>query len=138
VPSVDPIHVVGLRDFQAALKAMDGESQKQLRVVLNRAAEMVADDARRKVPTRTGAARKSVRVQSSQREAKVVAGSKKVAYYGWLDFGGKVGRSNSNVRRWVPRGRYLYPAYDANRDEILKALGDGLADLARDAGLDVT
>jgi hypothetical protein len=136
VASVDPIKVVGLRDFQAALRAMDGESQKQLRVVLNRAAELVRADAARMVPTRTGRARASVRVQSSQREAKVVAGSKKIAYFGWLDFGGTIRRTNR--RPWYPRGRYLYPAYDRNQAEILEELTDGLADLARDAGLDVT
>jgi hypothetical protein len=135
MPSVDPIKVVGLRDFQGALKQMDGESQKQLRVVLNTAADLVIAEARRHVPTRSGKAKASVRVQSSQREAKVVAGSKKVPYFGWLDFGGRAG----NVQRaWRPRGRYLYPAFDRNRDEVLEVLTDGLVKLARDSGLDVT
>lgn len=136
--AVDPVKIVGLREFQAALKQMDGETQKQLRVVLNRAADMVTADAARKVPTRSGRARASLRAQSSQREAKVVGGSKKVPYYGWLDFGGRIGRDQKTRRPYVQGGRFMYPAFVANRDAIYQALADGLADLARDAGLEVT
>lgn len=136
--AVDPIQIKGLREFQAALKQMDGETQKQLRVVLNSAADLVASGAARRVPSRSGRARASLRAQSSQREAKVVGGSKKVPYYGWLDFGGRIGRKQGNRRPFLQAGRYVYPTFVANRDAIYQALADGLADLARSAGLDVS
>lgn len=136
--AVDPIKVTGLREFQKALKQMDGESQKQLRVVLNGASETVAKGAARRVPRRTGRAAASLRAMSSQREARVMGGSKKVSYYGWLDFGGRIGRDKSQRRTFVKGGRYMYPTFAANRDPIYRALQDGLADLARTAGLEVT
>lgn len=136
--AVDPIKVTGLREFQRALKQMDGESQKQLRVVLNQSAETVARGAARRVPTLTGRARASLRAMSSQREARVMGGSKKVSYYGWLDFGGRIGRDKSQRRPFVQAGRYMYPTFAANRDSIYRALQAGLADLARNAGLEVT
>jgi len=136
--TIDPIRVSGLREFQRALKQMDGESQKQLRVVLNQAAETVAAGAARRVPTRSGKARQSLRAQSSQREDRVMGGSKKVPYYAWLDFGGRIGRNKAQRRPFVKAGRYMYPTFAANRDTIYTALQKGLADLARNAGLEVS
>lgn len=136
--TVAPIKVKGLREFQAALKAMDGESQKQLRVALNKASDLVVAGASRRVPRRSGKAAASIRASSSQREARVMGGSKKVPYYGWLDFGGRVGKQHATKRPYVSGGRYMYPAYVAAQTEILAALEAALADLARNAGLEVT
>lgn len=136
--AIDPIKVQGLREFQAALRQMDGESQKQLRVVLNKAADLVAEDASSKVPRRTGRAAASVRAQSSQREAKVLGGSKKVGYYPWLDFGGRIGKDKSVVRPFQKRGRYIYPAYVRQYDKVYSTLTAALAELARTAGLQVS
>jgi len=135
--TVEPIKITGLREFQRALKTMDGESQKQLRVVLNQAAATVVGGASRRVPRRSGRAAASVRAQSSQREAKVVGGSSKASYYGWLDFGGTIGRNKSVHRRFIRSGRYMYPSYSANADSIHTALSDALAELAEKAGLKV-
>jgi hypothetical protein len=138
VSTVEPIQVQGLREFQAALKAMDGNSQKKLKVVLDEASVTVARGAARRVPTKTGRAGASLRAQSSQREAKVVGGSGKVPYFGFLDFGGRVGRHKSVARPFVKSGRYMYPAFSANRESILRALQDGIVSLAREAGLEAT
>lgn len=134
----EPIKITGLQEFQRALKAMDGESQKKLRLVLNEAAAVVVGGAARRVPVRTGAARASLRAQSSQREAKVIGGSKKAPYYGWLDFGGRIGRDKSQRRPFIAAGRYMYPAFSANRESIHKALERRLQELVREAGLEVS
>lgn len=136
MPTVDPVKVTGLREFQAALKAIDGESQKLLRVVLNEAAEVVAVEARRRMPRRSGRAEGSVRARSSQREAIVMGGSKKVPYVGWLEFGGRIGRDKSVKRPYRAEGRYIYPAIANQRAEITRALSEGLVRVARSAGLD--
>ena len=144
MPVPDPIKIDGLREFQAALKAIDGETQKKLKVVLDEAALAVVGGASRRVPVRTGKARASLRARSSQREAKVLGGGAKVPYYGFLDFGNKpgggrgaVGRRDSNPRRFVTEGRYMYPAFHANRDSIYNALQKSIVKLAEDAGLGV-
>lgn len=135
--AIDPIKIKGLIEFQRALKAVEDGAQKQLRVVFNAVAETVAGGARRRVPTKTGKAKGSVKVASSQREAIVKAGGARVAYYPWLDFGGRVGIHKSVSRPFVQGGRYLYPSYDASRASIGPALERGLVELVRDAGLEV-
>lgn len=135
--AIDPIKIKGLVEFQRALKAIDGEAQKQLRVVFNTVAETVAGGARRRVPTKTGRAKASVKVASSQREARVKAGGARVPWYPWIDFGGRVGIHKSVSRPFVSGGRYLYPSYFANKDSIYPALEKGLVALVHDAGLEV-
>lgn len=135
--AVDPIKITGLRDFQAALRQMDGETQKQLRVVLNTAADTVATDTRRRIPTRSGRAAGSVKVASSQRESRIKEGSAKAPYVPWLDYGGRVGRGRSVNRPFLKTGRYMYPAYHANKTEVGVILERELVELATRAGLRV-
>lgn len=135
---VDPIKVRGLRDLQGALKRMDGESQKKLRLVLNEVAETVAAGTRRRVPRRTGAAAASVKVASSQREARIKEGSAKAPYMPWLDYGGKTGKKKSVKRPFVKDGRYLYPTYRANKSSLLPALEKAIVELAKESGLEVS
>lgn len=135
---IRPIEIENLRDLQAALRDMDGESHKKLRGVFNAAAETVAGGARRRVPVETGRARATLKPLSQQRLAKVVGGSTRAAYYPWLDFGGRVGRSRSVERKFVEGGRYLYPSWAANRKGVLEHLADAIGELATDAGLTVT
>lgn len=138
MPAVDPLKIDGLRDFQAALKQMDGETQKQLRVVLNTAADSVANDTRRRMPSRSGRARASVKVASSQREARIKEGAAKAPYVPWLDYGGRVGRARSVSRPFLRQGRYMYPAYHANKADVQEILERELVELATGAGLTVT
>lgn len=134
--TIQPIRVEGLREFQAALKRTDGESQKLLRVELNKIADVVVSGASRRVPRRTGRAAASYRAQSGQREAKIIGGSRKVPYVGWLEFGGRIGKDKSVRRPFVRSGRYLWPTVAANRDSLEKALQAALIDLARRTGLE--
>jgi len=132
------IQITGIKEFQAALRKMDADLPKQLRIALNQASQLVVDKARSQVPTRTGAAAASLKVRSTQREARVAAGGRKAVYYAWLDFGGSVGRSKSVHRPFYKEGRYIYPALRKNREEITQIMVTALSGLARGAGLDVT
>lgn len=134
--AIQPIRVDGLKEFQRALKDIDGESQKLLRVELNKIADVVVSGASRRVPRRTGRAAASYRAQSGQREAKIIGGSKKVPYVGWLEFGGRIGKDKSVKRPFVQSGRYLWPTVAANRQSLEKALQAALIDLARRVGLE--
>lgn len=132
------IEIHGLREFQASLRRMDATLPKRLRIALNQASQVVVDDARPLVPRRSGAAAGSLKVRSSQREARVAAGGRKAPYYAWLDFGGRVGRRRSVARPFYKEGRYIYPSLSQNRDEIQRVMGRALAELAESAGLEVT
>jgi hypothetical protein len=138
VSAIKPTKIEGLRELQAALRAVDGEAQKQLRVALNTAADLVARGAARRVPRRTGRAAASLRPQSSQREARIVGGSKKASYYGWLEFGGRIGRDRSQRRPFVKGGRYLWPAYAAQRPQVAQVLDQAIVKAVQAAGMDVT
>jgi hypothetical protein len=134
----EPIHIEGLREFSQGLKALDGDMPKVLRLGLNSVAGVVVDQAQPRVASRSGRARRSVRAKSTRTAVRVAGGGKRVPYYGWLDYGGKVGRSRSVVRPFNKQGRYIYPAYYANRDKFDVMLEDALIDVARQAGLEVT
>lgn len=133
---VQPLRISGLREIQKALKDLDGESQKELRTALNEGAQIVVNVAQRRVPVLTGAARSSIRATSGQREARVSAGGKKAPYLPWLDYGGKVGRNRSVVRPFIKGGRYLYPAYESQHDNVLRLIRKRLTDLLAKKGIE--
>jgi hypothetical protein len=133
----EPISVSGLREAQAALKATDGEAQKELRLVNNEAAELIVSGAQRLVPRRSGRARGSIRAQSGQREVRITAGGGRAPYYAWLDFGGATGRGGGARRPFLRDGRYLYPTYRRRRPALAERLEKGLVALCERAGLKV-
>lgn len=134
----DPVRIDGLKEFQKALRDMDADLPKQIRVTLNRATDVVIQWAVPRIPKRTGRAAASVKARSSQREARVAIGGRRAPYMPWLDFGGKVGRNRSVERPFIKRGRYLYPGLDAKRDELTGIMAEGLTALATAAGLEST
>lgn len=132
----DPIKIEGLARLNRSLRNISKDAPKKLRLVGNEAAELVVDDTKPEVPTRSGTAAKSVKAASTRTAAQVKAGGKRAAYYPWLDFGGRVGRNRSVHRQFIKGGRYIFPAYSDNRDQIAVKLEKGLTDLVRDSGLD--
>jgi hypothetical protein len=132
------IEVRGLRELQAALRRIDGQSQKELRVVLNEAAKVVSELAAQRMPRRSGRAAASLKARSGQREAAVQGGSARVPYYAWLDFGGSVGRKGSVHRPFLRDGRYMYPAYRDRKATVQEKMEEGLAALVRKSGLEVS
>lgn len=134
---METINVSGLREFTSNLRSLDRGLPKTIRVAGNRAAEIVVADAKPKVPQRSGRAKKNIRVASSQREVRVRAGGKKVPYYAWLDFGGRVGRNRSVKRPFLKSGRYIWRAFADNRERVQSIYQDELINIARTAGLEV-
>lgn len=132
------IEVEGLREFQRSLRQMDADLPKQIRVVLNASGEIVIKYARPMIPSKSGAARASMKLRSSQREARLAAGGRRAPYYPWLDFGGAVGPNDSVTRPFVKIGRYVYPTLRDHNAEIQEAMSEGLQRLATDAGLEMT
>lgn len=132
----EAIRITGLKEYVRELRKLDADLPKTVRLVLNDAMKIVVDDAKPRVPVRTGRAAGSIRARSGQREAKVSAGGKRVPYYAWLDFGGAVGRRHHTKRPFIKQGRYIWRAYAANKKRIEAKLLDGLTKNAAEAGLD--
>lgn len=103
------------------------DNSDELRTGLRQAAELVAVDARNRIPSVSGLARSSVRVVSSGNKTLVVGGKAKVPYFGWLDFGSRTPRQGNRRSRgpWSgsgsgpSKGRFIYPALAAKEREVV-------------------
>jgi hypothetical protein len=129
------VHIEGLKDIQAKLRSLDPELAKKLKTVNLTVAELVADIARAKVPSRTGAARSTVKAKGEQRYAVIKAGGRKAPYYPWLDFGGRRGTERGPGRPFVDGGRYIYPTVGTHRSKIVNEYVHALGALLDEAGL---
>lgn len=132
------IAVTGLKELSRSLNKVDGEAAKQLRIVFNDAAELVVATARPRIPRRTGKAAGSLKTKSTRTAVRVAFGGPRAPYYPWLDFGGRTGRKKSVVRPFLTDGRYVYPAYYERRDDVARAMQEGIERVARGAGLEVS
>lgn len=130
------VEVGGLAQLSRALKKVDSEAPKQLRIGLNDAAGLLVDRTRPKIPTLTGAARRSLVARSTRTSARVAVGGKKAPYYPWLDFGGRGKKPGRPAQRdFFKEGRYVYPTLREIRPLIEKQLQDSITAVIRSAGL---
>lgn len=136
---VDAVRIEGLTEFRRGLKELSTDLPKALRLAFNDAADLVVQDARPRIPSRTGRAKGTVKARSTQTAARVVGGGSRAVYYPWLDFGGTL--PVTNVRRpFLKEGRYIYNAYfRAKRSgRFQESLEKNLVAVARSAGIEVT
>lgn len=135
----EPIEIEGLRAFGRDLKKLDNDFPKLVRVALNQSAALVVKRARPKIPARSGKAARSLKAKSTRTLVRVSAGSRRVPYYGWLDFGGRVGRKRGIRRKFLKEGRYIYPAYRKLKasGEFAEVMEANLVDVARQAGIEI-
>lgn len=134
---VEPIRIEGLAAFNRSLKRLDSEAPKGLRLAHNAAASIVVDGARAKMPSLTGRARGAVKARSTRTATRVSAGSNRAPYVPWLDYGGEGRRKGRPPKREFRKGgRYVYPSYYENRDDVQQALERGLSQVIAAAGLD--
>lgn len=131
------VEVEGLRDMSRALKRLDQDAPKALRLALNESAQLLIDEVKPQIPRRTGKAAASLKVASSRTAVRIRVGGSRAPYYPWLDFGGRVGKGKSVTRRFYKEGRYLYPTLRQKRQKFEDVLRRALAGVAHDAGLDV-
>jgi HK97 gp10 family phage protein len=137
--STAKVTIDGLDEFQEALKRAGTGTAKMRRDALNVVAGVVIDYARPRMPKRSGRAASSLKAKSSDQAARITMGGARAPYAPWLEFGGEGKRRGRPPRReFIREGRYVYRALSVRRTEIDKIMMDGLAELARGAGLEVT
>ena len=135
--AIEPVKVEGLAEFNRNLRKLSADLPKVLRIAHNEAAQLIVNYAQPRVPRKTGRAAGTLKARSTRTESRVSGGSKRASYYGWLDFGGRVGPKRSVHRPFIKQGRYLYPALGANYDKFVALLEDKLIEVARQAGVEV-
>lgn len=131
------IKIEGLNEFTKALRQLDADLPKMVRLANNSAAELLISKARPLIPVKSGAARNSLKARSTRASARIQVGGPKAPYYPWLDFGGRTGKRKSVVRPFYSEGRYIYPTLRKYSDELSQMQHDSMAEIARAAGLDV-
>lgn len=105
-----------------------------MRLAFNEAAKHVVSRAASRVPRRSGDLARSIKPASTQRVGRVAA---TVPYAGWIEFGGKIeGPKGVRIRPFEPKGRYLFPAAEEEREPIMRTLENELGNLIKRAGLD--
>lgn len=147
---VAEVNVTGLRELRLATRKIhptlvpilreelkDVVRTSTMRAVQRRIAADLRTPTVRTRRSRGGLAG-SVRVTSGGNTIYIVGGKAKVPYYGWRDFGGvlrPVGRRrNTQVRPFLKRGRYIYPAIDETSAALVDAAGDAFDNAARRLG----
>jgi hypothetical protein len=136
----EAIQVQGYAEFRRGLLKIDKEwsATEGLKRVGDRAAGLVVDWAKPRVPRRTGKTAGSVKATSTATAAKVTGGGARVPWYPWIDFGGTVGRKRSVHRAFLPDGRFIYPGFAARRDEITDVIAEEMRRMITGLGWDVT
>jgi hypothetical protein len=134
---VQVVRVDGLNELRRDLRQSDKTIDRRLSGRLRRATRVVLDDAKARVPVRSGAARSSLKSGVQQRGAYIKGGKDDVPYYGWLDFGSRrpqAGRAPwANSGKGPKGGRFIYPALGETSGpfirEVRKAIDQALQEV---------
>lgn len=137
--------VTGLRELNAALKALDADAQKAMSAALKEIAEGVASDVRSLVPRRSGRLAASYKPRGSAKGAAIAFGGSSAPYAPWIEFGGSVGKghdrraphSGATKRAIVKGGRYLYPAIGDNMEDVAEKVAEAIDAIVSAYGMKV-
>lgn len=136
--SLDPeLKVSGLRDLQASLAAAARDTNAAMVDAIGDSMKGVVARARPLIPSLSGRARASVQVDRGPHGATITAGGPRVLYFGWLDYGGRVGIKKSVSRPFLPDGRYLWPAFTRQYDDLVDNVSTGVFRVIEQDGLEV-
>jgi len=113
------IQIEGLKETQAALRAVSDDLKTEMKPTHLKAAEVIVEGAKRYVPVNTGRLAASIRAAATQTGGRVRAGSSAVPYAGPVHFGWP-------ARRIKPQP-FIYDAMDQRRDEVLKVYADRIS-----------
>lgn len=132
------VEVEGVQLVIARLDILAGESPVVEATSGLRSAELIAGLAKARVPIGPalgGHVKGSISAKMSPMGPMVSGGGVRYPYFGWLDFGGRVGVHKSVFRRVLGTGRYIWRSY-ANSKHLVAAFMESAVDTAiRRSGL---
>ena len=112
MPGPAQVEVVGLREVQSALRALDNSFARELTPLNRKAAQVVATEATSRVPVRSGRLKASIRATAQQRQGEVKAGRATVPYAGPIEFGWAAHNITAQP--------FLFPALDAKKEDVIE------------------
>jgi HK97 gp10 family phage protein len=113
------IQIEGLKETQAALRAVSKDLKNEMKPTHLKAAEIIVDGAKRYVPVRSGKLSGSIRAAATQTGGKVRAGFAAVPYAGPIHFGWP-------SRRIKPQP-FIYDAMDERRQEVYRVYAERIS-----------
>ena len=119
------IRIEGLAEFRAALRRCDPALAKGVREGLKDAAQIVAYEAKRRAPVRSGMLKGSVRSFAAGNRAGVRVNARRVSagYPGGYPYPRRIEFEGGGARAFVA------PALEAKRDEVVRRLGYVIDDI---------
>lgn len=135
------LRVDGLRQLQDDLELMGDSVVTFTELALVDAADLVVVEARKRAgkDRRTGRAMNSIRTIHDPHGQRVTGGGPNAEHFAWTDFGGSTKRwpaaaGKPMARKFIPTGRYIYPALKSLSQDIEDVMSARLDDIAE--GLD--
>ena len=115
---------------------IDADFRKRFKEIHKGAADIVAEEARRRAPVRSGRLRKDIRTSGTAKGGVVRVGRKKIPYVGRVVFGDPVTFRDRLMRRAQTRrvgSPFIYDAADAKFREVVDYYDEELEEILDDA-----
>lgn len=120
------IKIEGAKELRSALRAMEKQWPRIMRDANKQAAEVVADEARRRAPLLTGRLKGSIKAGATQTAGYVKAGTPARVPYAAVQEFGWPGHS-------IAPQPYIYPAIEARSSQVVDVYGKAVERITRPA-----
>lgn len=130
------IEIKGLKQAQRLMGRIDADFKKRFKDIHKGAADIVADEARRQAPVRSGRLRNDIRTSGTTKGGVVRVGRKKIPYVGRVLFGDPVTFTDRLMRRAQTRRTpqpFIYKAADIQFRNVVDYYEDELEEILDDA-----
>jgi len=130
------IEIKGLKQAQRLMGRIDADFKKRFKDIHKGAADIVADEARRQAPVRSGRLRNDIRTSGTTKGGVVRVGRKKIPYVGRVLFGDPVTFRDRLMRRAQTRRTpqpFIYKAADIQFRNVVDYYEDELEEILDDA-----
>ena len=130
------IEIKGLKQAQRLMGRIDADFKKRFKDIHKGAADIVADEARRQAPVRSGRLRNDIRTSGTTKGGVVRVGRKKIPYVGRVLFGDPVTFTDRLMRRAQTRRTpqpFIYKAADIQFRNVVDYYEDEIEEILDDA-----
>ena len=130
------IEIKGLKQAQRLMGRIDADFKKRFKEIHKGAADIVAAEARRQAPVRSGRLRNDIRTSGTTKGGVVRVGRKKIPYVGRVLFGDPITFTDRLMRRAQTRRTpqpFIYKAADIQFRNVVDYYEDELEEILDDA-----